>query len=426
MSGHHFDNSRLPACCSLFPVHRLVRPSNGRRTRRLPIYVLLALIACAACRSDSHPEAADDQAESHHAPDIESAEHGESNLLTIDGDVLRDLRLTSAAAELRASGEGVTALGELQVNEDAYAEVRSSVPARVTKLLAGIGDRIESGQPLLELNSVEVGKAVADYKRQQAHVLLAQQGLERKRGLARERILPERELQEATADAAAATAELAAAEASLHALGISPADAATSNSELTLRAPISGTVIDRTVVQGQMVEPSDTLMRVGDLTTLWLIAHVFERDAVRVAAGTTTKITFPALPGRSYSGSVLLVGQQVDASSRTVPVRIAVRNDGELRAGMSASVWLPLDEGGAHLVAIPTAALQRCDRGWCVFVPRDRTTFEVRPVGRGRDFGGEVEILTGLAAGETVVVDGAFLLKAERERARGEGEHHDH
>ena len=75
---------------------------------------------------------------------------------------------------------------------------------------------------------------------------------------------------------------------------------------------------------------------------------------------------------------------------------------------------------------MPAAALQRLDDRWCVFVPKDTGTFEVRTVGRGRDLGGEVEIVSGLQAGETVVVDGAFLLKAEAEKARGEGGHHDH
>jgi cobalt-zinc-cadmium efflux system membrane fusion protein len=92
---------------------------------------------------------------------------------------------------------------------------------------------------------------------------------------------------------------------------------------------------------------------------------------------------------------------------------------------MSATVWLPVGEG-APVIAVPAAALQRLDDKWCVFVPKGEGAFEVRIVGRGRDLGGEVEILSGLETAETVVVDGAFLLKAEAEKARGEGAHHDH
>jgi cobalt-zinc-cadmium efflux system membrane fusion protein len=93
---------------------------------------------------------------------------------------------------------------------------------------------------------------------------------------------------------------------------------------------------------------------------------------------------------------------------------------------MAAKVFLPLDAGAHPLVAVPAAALQRLGDRWCVFVPRHEGEFEIREVGRGRDLGGEVEVLSGLRAGETIVVEGAFLLKAEADKARGEGEHHDH
>ena len=94
---------------------------------------------------------------------------------------------------------------------------------------------------------------------------------------------------------------------------------------------------------------------------------------------------------------------------------------------MAAKVLLPVDSGAQPVVAVPAAALQRLGDRWCVFVPgHEEGEFEIREVGRGRDLGGEVEILSGLRAGETIVVEGAFLLKAEADKARGEGEHHDH
>ncbi len=93
---------------------------------------------------------------------------------------------------------------------------------------------------------------------------------------------------------------------------------------------------------------------------------------------------------------------------------------------MSASAWVPLGDAGSPVVAVPSTSLQRLQEGWCVFVPRDERTFEMRTVGRGRDLGGEVEVVSGLRPGETIVVEGAFLLKAEAEKARGAGEHHEH
>jgi membrane fusion protein, heavy metal efflux system len=108
-----------------------------------------------------------------------------------------------------------------------------------------------------------------------------------------------------------------------------------------------------------------------------------------------------------------------------VPIRIAMPNRaGLLRPGMSATAWLPVGDEAGVMLTVPSAALQRVRDRWCVFVPRDASTFEIRAVGRGRDLAGEVEVVSGLRAGETVVVDGAFLLKAETEKAAGEHEEH--
>jgi cobalt-zinc-cadmium efflux system membrane fusion protein len=93
---------------------------------------------------------------------------------------------------------------------------------------------------------------------------------------------------------------------------------------------------------------------------------------------------------------------------------------------MSASAWVPIGKFDEKVIAVPTAALQRIGNDWIVFIPRDASSFEVRIVGRGRDLGGEVEILSGLEARERVVVEGAFLLKAEAEKRRGEGREHAH
>jgi cobalt-zinc-cadmium efflux system membrane fusion protein len=123
---------------------------------------------------------------------------------------------------------------------------------------------------------------------------------------------------------------------------------------------------------------------------------------------------------------VAFVGSQVDVSSRTIPVRIEIANNGTLRPGMSATAWVPLGDHAETVVAVPAASLQRMQEGWYVFVPRDERSFEKRSVGRGRDLGGEVEVLSGLRPGETVVVEGAFLLKAEADKASGEGQHHEH
>ena len=371
----------------------------------------------------SAAEAAGEKAGGHGANEGGAAEGGD--VVRIEADMLRDLGITTTAVESRPGGEGTPVLGELRVNESAYAEVSAPVPARALRVLALPGVRVRRGQVLAEMQSLELGKTRGDYRDAQARVDLARQALERKRSLAAERIAPQREVQEAEAELRRAEASLQGARGTLNALGASN-DGGGDDSRLVLRAPISGTVIDRHLVQGEVAQPGETLFKVGDLSTLWLIAHASERDAVRVRPGATARVAIPALPGSSLSGRVAAVGSQVEVSSRTIPIRIELPNPGGiLRPGMSASVWLPVGEGGTVL-AVPVAAVQRLQDKWVVFVPREQGVFEIRTVGRGRDMGGEVEILTGLQAGETVVVEGAFLLRAEAEKARGEGEQHEH
>jgi cobalt-zinc-cadmium efflux system membrane fusion protein len=356
--------------------------------------------------------------------EAEEEGHASEARVRIAEDMRRDLRITTAAVEERPGGEGAPVLGELHVDEEKYSEISSPVAAQVVRLVAGPGRSVREGDPLAELMSLDLGKARGEFREAAARLRVAEQALERKRGLLAEGIVPQREVQEAEAEVLSARATLEAAEASLESVGVKgdPGQGA----RFLLRAPLAGTVIERSAVQGQVVEAGRLLFKVGDLRTLWVVAHASERDALRVRVGAQTRLALPALPGTSLHANVAFVGRQVEAASRTIPVRLTLANpDGALRPGMSATVWLPIGEG-ASVLSVPAAAVQRLREKWCVFVPEGPGEFEVRPVGRGRDLAGEVEILSGLRAGETVVVEGAFLLKAEAEKAAGEGEGHEH
>ncbi|MFP5285170.1 MAG: efflux RND transporter periplasmic adaptor subunit [Thermoanaerobaculia bacterium] len=388
------------------------------------IALLLSLAACAGKEKEEEAHAPGGHAGEEHAGEEHPGEaREEEGVRAVDPEVLRDLKLTTFPAELRPGGEGVTALGELKVNVSAYAEVSAPIPGRIVRLTASPGEPVRRGQRLAELQSVELGQARAGRAAARARAELARQTVERKRGLAEERIVSRGELQRAEADAAEAEAELRAAEAGLEALGVG-GEGAGGLSGFALLSPISGTVLERTAVQGQMADPSRSLFRIGDLSVLWLIVQAPERDVTRVAMGSPAEIALAALPGQKLQGKVEWVGREVDAHSRTVPVRIAVPNEGgRLKPGMFATAWISTGGQGEQVVAVPAAALQRMDDRWIVFLPRGEGRFEVRPVERGRDLGDEVAILAGLKPGERVVVEGAFVLRAEAEKGEGGGEH---
>ena len=387
--------------------------------------IFLATVSLTACGRGSEETAKPAPAASTAA---EAPHKEDPNTVEVDEGMLRDLRITTRDVESRTGSDLVMLLGELAVDQRAYAEVGTPVAARVTRLLVNAGDAVRSGQTLVELTSPELARERAEYLSASARLKLAEAALERKRGLAAEKIAPLREVQEAESAAGEARGALRASRASIAAFGVDPptddGDDATS-SVFVLRSPVSGSVIERAAVIGQMLDPSAPAFRIGNLSTLWLNVHAFERDAVRIRQGVTARLSFPALPGQDFAGAVTMVGRHVERESRTVPVRIDVKNrDNLLRPGMSATATLPVGESGAAILTVPVASVQRVRNEWCVFLPKDANHFEIRRIGRGRDLGGEVEVLSGLRAGESIVDDGAFLLKAQAEK--GEGGHDEH
>jgi cobalt-zinc-cadmium efflux system membrane fusion protein len=385
--------------------------------------VCAGLIACSPQPEETARPAAG-------APNAEKADvHEEApNTVEVDESSLRDLRITTREVESRTGGDMVVLLGELAVDQRAYAEIGTPVAARVTRLLANAGDAVRAGETLAELTSPELARERAEYLSASARLKLADAVLERKRALAAEKIAPLREVQEAESAAGEARAALRASGAAIAAFGVEPptddGDAATSPT-FVLRSPVGGSVIERATVVGQMLDPATPAFRIGDLSMLWLTVHAFERDAVRIQQGVPARLSFPALPNQDFEGTVTVVGRHVERESRTVPVRIDVRNRGDiLRPGMSATATLPVGETGAAILTVPVAAVQRVRNEWRVFLPRDANHFEIRRIGRGRDLGAEVEVLSGLSPGDRVVVDGAFLLRAQAEK--GEAGHDDH
>lgn len=381
--------------------------------------VCVLLVACGGRDRDSRDHAAAETVP-RKSPDTAhgGAPHVEPELIEIAPDMMRDLRITLGKAQARAAGETVSAVGELHVDEDAYAEIAAPVAARVTKVLAKPGDQVTAGQALVVLDSPELAQSRAEVDAARARLDVARKNAERKRQLVADRLAPERDKIEAEAALSEADAAYRVATSALRKYGGAAGDTA-----LAIKSPIAGTVIERTVVMGQLADPAKTLFRVGDLSTLWLVAHVYERDAVRVQPERKALATFAALPGKTVEAVIKNIGKEVDATSRTISVRLDVPNgDGSLRPGMSATVSVPLGEpGAAQVVTVPAASVQRVGEDWAVFIPHGERAFEARVIGRGRDLAGEVEVLSGLQPGEDIVVESAFLLKAEADKARGGG-----
>jgi RND family efflux transporter MFP subunit len=181
---------------------------------------------------------------------------------------------------------------------------------------------------------------------------------------------------------------------------------------LTLHSPAAGFVTERNAFPGQRITPETALYTVADLSTVWVVADVFEYEAGGVQVGQPAEFASQAMPGRTFKGRVNYILPQVDPATRTLKVRIELANPGfELKPDMYGEVRLD-SSAGRRLVVPESAVLDSGDRQ-TVFVDRGSGYLEPRPVRVGTRAGGRVEILSGLRAGERIVTSGNFLLDSE-------------
>jgi cobalt-zinc-cadmium efflux system membrane fusion protein len=185
--------------------------------------------------------------------------------------------------------------------------------------------------------------------------------------------------------------------------------------ELTLRAPISGVVLARDAVVGQPVTADQVLGSIADLSEVWFLGRVFEKDLGRLAEGASAEVELNAYTDDRFAGTVEYIGRQVDPGARTVTARIRLENRDELlRIGLFGTAHVSTGEKESHvpLIVVPRSALTEIGGKSVVFVRQSDGSFEIHEVAAGDAALGKVEIVSGLREGEDIVVDGVFTLKS--------------
>jgi cobalt-zinc-cadmium efflux system membrane fusion protein len=288
------------------------------------------------------------------------------------------------------------------------AEINARSAGVVREVLVDVGSRVREGAPLVVLDSPEVGADRSRLNAARANVDVAKAQLDRVRALFAEGIAPQREVQIAESELAAARAEVQALEAAGGVVGLGEA-----SGRYTLRAPLAGVVVRRAATIGRQVDPEEVLLEIVDASILWAELDVPEPRLGEIAVGREATLTFDALPGRSFRGSIVSIAPEVDPHTRTATVRVRLVNkDGVLRANMYGRARIQTG-GAAAGVEVPRAALQRANGADVVFVRLTDTLYETRRVETGMRTDGWVEITRGIAPGEDVVTVGSFLLKTE-------------
>lgn len=308
----------------------------------------------------------------------------------------------------------VALTGKVAFDEEHTQRVSSPIDGRVTAILVKPGDKVQAGQPLVELSSPTVGQVLADAQKALQDLGVAQKALDRATKLRADGAMSEKEVAQVEADFKKARSDVARTSAQLRSLGISLSDP-TPNASLWAQLP--GVVVDRNVLVGQEVraDSAAALLTITSLDTVWVLADVYEQDLGLVQDGAGVDVHVPAYPDETFPGVVSHIGEVVDPQTRTVKIRCNVPNpQHKLKSEMFAKIDLQ-NKTGKKVLLIPTkAALNEADATRVIVAASDNT-FRMRRVQIGPQVGDKVRVLSGLQAGDKIVTDGALFLKKDIE-----------
>ncbi len=385
---------------------RLVTVAHRRTNRRFRFLTLLLITAvCNAC--------GDSPSKSPATPAKPSPE-AQSPSAAVD-------TVQIITPEYRTRTQVLETTGKVLFNEEQLVRVNAPVTGRVSEVLARPGDVVEPRHRLLLLDSPDLGSAKSDYAKAVADLERSEKAIKLARELLQVKAIAQKELRETENDYRKAIAEKERAASRLRTLGVPEAQfkeiaaRADATTTIVVTAPRSGVIVERNVTPGQVVAygQSDTppnLFVIADLSTMWVIADVYEPDVPKVRLGQAVAVTLPCCPSERYDGRVTYISDSVDPQTRTVKVRAAVPNRGRtLKAEMFVKVAIVT--GSARMLALPHSAIQRENNETFVLIAKGKDEYERRPVKLGTDLDGLVEVLDGVTPRDRVVSTGSILLK---------------
>jgi cobalt-zinc-cadmium efflux system membrane fusion protein len=320
--------------------------------------------------------------------------------------------ITTAPARSVQLPDYLDITARIQADPTGVVRVYAPVSGRLLSVDVRPADYVQEGQVLATLASADLAQAGAAYRQAQADAQVKQQALERSRLLYENHVIALRDYQQTQADAQSATAALASARTRLELLGADPDRPA---DRISIRAPRSGVVIDVSAAPGEFaksLDNSNPLCTIADLSVVWAVGDVYEKDLASIHVGAPAAVTATAYPDETRHGSVTAIGSALDTTTRTLKVRVVLANPGRrLKPDMFATIRAVRTVRTA--VVVPETAVLREGSSAFVYVQRVPGHFVRHAVTLGRDADHhQLEVTSGLTAGDTVVVDGAELLRA--------------
>jgi len=347
-------------------------------------------------------------------------------------------RVRVAKASTEMAPETVEATGRIVPAEDRTWRLGAVVEGRFEKTAAEAGDRVKKDQWLAGMHSHDIHDSRADYRRAVSEKQRAEEALaiatrqrdrakrlfEMKAGSSEQVDAAEAEVVRGEAAVRAATVEVGRVHQHISEVLQVPIDAPEEKPGeedldlIPIKSPADAIVLKRLVTTGTVVNIGQELFVLADLSKVMMIAQVPEAYLGRLRVGQAVAVTVQSYPDRQFPGRIDRLAEELDPETRTLQVRIALANpNGALKPESYAKAAIPI--GAARpAIFIPASAVQDIDGSTTVFVQKAASKFEMRPVALGRSVQDRVEITDGLAAGEQVAIEGAFLLKSQLLKAR--------
>jgi len=328
-------------------------------------------------------------------------------------EAIKDARIRAEPTRKGVLAVTLSLPGEIAPDPDRSARIASPAEGKVEEVRFKEGSTVKKGDVLAVIRIPELGKLRGAQASTLARAKAARSNADRQKALFEKRLTSEQSVIDAEAEARALSVEAQSLGEQLSALG---AGAQTGASFLlTLRAPIAGTIITRDAVVGQPIAADHTLGRIVDISNVWFLGRVFEKDLGRLNIGKNADVQLNAYPKERFSGKVDSIGQTIDPVARTVMARINLENRaGLLRIGLFGTAHVATGEQEAHepRLLVPRDAVTEIGQKPVVFVKESDTEFEMHDIVLGDGALGTVEVVSGLREGEEVVVDGVFTLKS--------------
>ncbi|MCC6486332.1 MAG: efflux RND transporter periplasmic adaptor subunit [Candidatus Hydrogenedentes bacterium] len=318
---------------------------------------------------------------------------------------------------------GVEALGRVNYNRNKLALITPLAGGVLTNVAVDVGAKVKAGDLLAEVNASAVAEAAGAYAQAVAEQTLRAQVYAREKDLVDRAISARQDYEEARAALEASQSAVHQAKQTLLSLGVAPNEVARSAANgaasiMPIRAPFSGTIVERTAVTGAAVSPGDPIVELADLSVMWLDLSIAETHLAALREGMIVEARFDAYPDRVFRGVLDWIASRVDEQTRRVEARAVLSNEeGLLKHGMFGRATLAGDSMASG-VSVPESAVQILDGQPMVFARLEDDLFETRLIQVGAASQGRVPVLAGLSPEDEIVLSESYLLKSELLKAR--------